>query len=951
MATNSRDVELNLKARATAEGFDTLADELRQITAESEELKAAQAKANAQFLAARRAHQDARDALREIALTTDSASKKTDEYKARIAALRIAEFEAGKTARQRKQAVDEATTATRKAERAQADLQRRLDETKKSAAGATAGAGMLGRAFAAVAAALSVREFTRATTTLESLQRVLVQTTGSTEEAARQIEFLRRTADSSGVAFDEIAASYSRFAASAKTAGLSMQTVNDVFAAVTRTAGQLGIGSAQAQRALEALSQMAAKGTVSMEELRQQLGDSLPGALAVTAKALGVTQAELIRMVESGQLLSADLLQVLGPALVETFAGGEKAVTGLAASWARLKNAMSEGMAAIGDAGAATVLTKSIDGLAWTARAATDRVRGVGNVIDDVKTAAAEASGPLDFLAHLFPALGQRSADSTARMLGFADAADLAGEAASQNASMAQVAAKAADDVAAAKQREADAIAAGIRAWAGASSAYAESTKEAAAATQTSAKLAEARDIEGKAAERLARLSGDETAAREASLAAARGNVVALESVAVARQREVDLLTAQHVAMSVAAAAIGQEDSARTAALARLQQTIDAKTAEAAKSAELVRAAQAEADAREVAAAAAQDNAAALGELRAAYVRAQRAADEMRAQVQAGAATDEQAADAARDAAKAQALYRDALNDTAAAADRKVQAIQRDASITEASLRLEQQRARTAEMVAERLGQEWTATEARIRQKEIEIEIVGAAIDASLAEAKAIEAAAEADRTALAASGELTAAKMAEIDARLANARAKRIEAEAGRESIAQLEQEIELIRTKNTEKRAGQQIDREAERASRGGTDAGMVAMGIDAATLARREGLRGEQVKRFEEVFADMMADAMAGLAQQNTKGDNRAAMEAFAGAQWSAVRKAADLARATPRDAAPDRPTAPASGQRVEIVINGRPTPVNVASEGDAQALTNVLQQLADASTRAA
>ncbi|MDT3679869.1 MAG: tape measure protein [Burkholderiaceae bacterium] len=947
MATNGHDVELNVKAKATAEGFDTLADELRAITAESDELKAAQARANQEFTQAKAAHQQSRDALRELVLTTDQAGRRTQEYKTRLAALRIAEFEAGKTARQRKAALDESTTAATKASRAQADLARRLDETKKASAGATAGAGMLGRAFAAVAAALSVREFTRATTTLESLRRTLTQVTGSADEAAQQIDFLRNVADRAGVAFDDVAGSYGKFAASAKTAGIEMSIVNQTFEAVIRSAGQLGLGSQQAQRALDALGQMASKGVVSMEELRQQLGDSLPGALSIAAKAFGVVDQKFIAMVESGQVLSRDFLRVIGPEMVAAFAGGEKAVTGLAASWARLKNAVSEGMQAVGNAGATTVLTKSVDALAATARAATDRVAGVGAVVDDVKRAATEASGPLDFLANLFPALGQRSADSTARLLGVADAADLAGEAASQNASMAQVAAQAADDVAAAKQREADAIAAGIRAWASASSAYAESTKEAAAATQTSAKLAEARDIEGKAAERLARLSGDETAAREASLAAARGNVVALESVAAARQREVDLLTAQHAAMSAAAQAIGAEDSARTAALARLQQTIDAKTAEAAKSAELVRAAQAEADAREVAAAAAQDNANALGELRAAYVRAQRAADEMAQQVAAGTATQEQANEAARDAAKAHALLVDAMNDTAAAADRKIAALQRDASITEASLRLEQQRARTAEMVAERLGNEYEATQAKIRQKEIEIQIVGAAIDASLAEAKAVEAAAEADRAALEASGTLTEAKRAEIDARLANARAKRIEAEAGRESIAQIENEIESIRSLNREKKKTQEIDREAARSS---NDSGTFGAGVDTDQLARGAGLRGEQVARFREVYADALADSMKELESQNTKGDNRQALEAWTGAQWQAVQRAADLARATPRDAAPDRTSAPASGQRVEIVINGRPTPVNVASEGDAQALTNVLQQLAEASTRA-
>lgn len=946
----NKDISVDLKARATAEGFDELAGDLQRLVEESNELKAAQLKAGQEVRRTEAELHSTKDALKELALTTDTATKKTDEYRAREAALKITAFELSKELRTKRQALNDATAATKQATAAQAELQRRLDAMKRSTAGATAVVGTLTRMAGAIAAAFSVREFTSAVTTLESLRRVLTQVTGSADEAERNIAFLRDTANSAGVAFNDVAGSYSRFAASAKTAGIEMEVVNNTFAAVIRSSGQLGLSSQQAQRALDALGQMASKGVVSMEELRQQLGDSLPGALSIAAKAFGVVDAEFIKMVESGQVLSRDFLRVIGPEMVETFANSERAVTGFAASMGRAKTAASEMLAAIGDAGGTALMTKSVDALAWTARAATERVQGFGAVVNDVKRAANEASNPLEFLTDLFPRLGQRSADSAAQLLGYANTAALASEATENGVTVTQAAVAASDVIVAAKKREAEAIAAGIRAWAQASTAYAESTREAANATTTAAKLAEARKVEGDAAERMARLSNDETAVRHASVAAAQGNLAALESVAAARQREVDLLTAQHAAMSAAAAAIGAEDAARTAALARLQQTINAKSAEASKAAELVAAAKAEAAAREVAAAAAADNAAALGELRAAYERARRAAAGMQNQVQAGTATEEQAADAARDAAKAHALYVDALNDTAAAADRKIAAMQRDASLTESTLRLEQQRARTAEMVAERLGNEYQATEARIRQKEIEIRIIGAAADASIAEARAIEAAAEADRAALAASGALTEAKAAEIDARLANARAKRIEAEAGRETIAQLENEITLIRERNDAKREGVKVDADAAAASRSAKSADGFGAGVDAEKLARDAGLRGGQVARFREVFADMLADTMADLERQPTRGDNRAAMEGWAGAQWQAVRRAAEYARAAPRDAAPDRATAPASGSRVEIVINGRATPVNVASDGDAQALTNVLQQLADASQRA-
>ena len=63
--------------------------------------------------------------------------------------------------------------------------------------------------------------------------------------------------------------------------------------------------------ALEALVQMVGKGTVSMEELRQQLGDALPGAMTIVSKALGVTQGELYKLVKAGKISGKDLVLAL----------------------------------------------------------------------------------------------------------------------------------------------------------------------------------------------------------------------------------------------------------------------------------------------------------------------------------------------------------------------------------------------------------------------------------------------------------------------------------------------------------------------------------------------------------------------------------------------------------------------------------------------------------------
>ena len=62
----------------------------------------------------------------------------------------------------------------------------------------------------------------------------------------------------------------------------------------------MGSSQQQMQGALMALEQMISKGKVSMEELRRQLGNALPGAMQIAAKAMGTTSAGLQEMLESG---------------------------------------------------------------------------------------------------------------------------------------------------------------------------------------------------------------------------------------------------------------------------------------------------------------------------------------------------------------------------------------------------------------------------------------------------------------------------------------------------------------------------------------------------------------------------------------------------------------------------------------------------------------------------
>lgn len=98
-----------------------------------------------------------------------------------------------------------------------------------------------------------------------------------------------------------------------------------------------------------ALGQMASKGTVSAEELRGQIGERLPGAFGYAAKAMGVTEQQLGKMMQTGQVMAKDFLPLFATELQKTFKeGAEKNAQDASAQFQRLQNTITEFAISIG---------------------------------------------------------------------------------------------------------------------------------------------------------------------------------------------------------------------------------------------------------------------------------------------------------------------------------------------------------------------------------------------------------------------------------------------------------------------------------------------------------------------------------------------------------------------------------------------------------------------------
>lgn len=126
----------------------------------------------------------------------------------------------------------------------------------------------------------------------------------------------------------------------------------------------MGLNTEQSSGVLLALQQMISKGTVQAEELRGQLGERLPGAFQIAAKAMGVTTAELGKMLEQGQVIADDFLPKFARALNENIGNAaEQAADRLDAATNRFSNAWERVKQSIGDAGISSFLKGELNAL------------------------------------------------------------------------------------------------------------------------------------------------------------------------------------------------------------------------------------------------------------------------------------------------------------------------------------------------------------------------------------------------------------------------------------------------------------------------------------------------------------------------------------------------------------------------------------------------------------
>ncbi|QHJ00121.1 phage tail tape measure protein [Xylophilus rhododendri] len=179
--------------------------------------------------------------------------------------------------------------------------------------------------------------------------------------SATEIEYLRKVTNGLGLEFASTADAYGKFAAAARGTTLEGKAARDVFESVAKSAAVMGLSADQSSGVLLALQQMISKGTVQSEELRGQLGERLPGAFQIAAKAMNVTTGELGKMLEQGQVVAGDFLPKFAAALNDNIGtASESAAQRLEASSNRMSNAWDRLKQNVGDSGISSALASGM---------------------------------------------------------------------------------------------------------------------------------------------------------------------------------------------------------------------------------------------------------------------------------------------------------------------------------------------------------------------------------------------------------------------------------------------------------------------------------------------------------------------------------------------------------------------------------------------------------------
>lgn len=214
--------------------------------------------------------------------------------------------------------------------------------------------------------------------------------TGSMAKSKQAFDFVARAARAYGVELETLSKSYAKFRASA-SATLPTAAIDRLFLSVSAVASVLHMAPHSVDRMFMAFTQMASKGQIYSEELKQQLGEHLPGAVALAAQAMGVSVRQLMDDMKKGKVDIVKFFSNMPDVIMEKFGkAAEISALSIQSQINNLKSTIYRNFVELNNSGAALGLAKFIQSIDNILQPTTEHFKVFGKVVGEAFLKAAD---------------------------------------------------------------------------------------------------------------------------------------------------------------------------------------------------------------------------------------------------------------------------------------------------------------------------------------------------------------------------------------------------------------------------------------------------------------------------------------------------------------------------------------------------------------------------------
>ncbi|QXO06655.1 tape measure protein [Acinetobacter phage Effie] len=214
--------------------------------------------------------------------------------------------------------------------------------------------------------------------------------TSSMAKSKEAFDFVARAARAYGVELETLSKSYAKFRASA-SATLPTAAIDRLFLSVSAVASVLHMAPQSVDRMFTAFTQMASKGQIYSEELKQQLGEHLPGAVALAAQAMGVSVRQLMDDMKKGKVDIVKFFSNMPDVIMEKFGkAAEISALSIQSQINNLKSTIYRNFVELNNSGAAMGLAKFIQSIDNILQPTSEHFKVFGKVVGEAFLKAAD---------------------------------------------------------------------------------------------------------------------------------------------------------------------------------------------------------------------------------------------------------------------------------------------------------------------------------------------------------------------------------------------------------------------------------------------------------------------------------------------------------------------------------------------------------------------------------